>query len=125
MPQYVKQILDGTKKYEYRRSVPKNNFDTILIYSTFPDMRVVAMVDVKKVVCLPVKQLWNKTSRYSGISKSGFMNYFKNKQLGYAYELGKVRTLGNIKIDKFGIKHPPQNFIYMSVNEIKKAGIII
>lgn len=36
-PEYVEKIFSGIKKYEYRRSIFKNEaVDTIVIYSTSP-----------------------------------------------------------------------------------------
>ncbi len=125
MPDFVKNILNGTKKFEYRKSIPKNNFDTILIYSTYPDMKVVALVEVKNIIKLPVEKLWQKTKKYSGISKIFFKKYFKNRKIGYAYELGKIIKIRDKKITDFGVKHPPQNFIYMSINSIREMGINI
>ncbi|MBR6125336.1 ASCH domain-containing protein, partial [Candidatus Saccharibacteria bacterium] len=45
-PEYTSRILEGSKKYEFRRSVAKRKVDRILIYSTAPEMKVVAMVEV-------------------------------------------------------------------------------
>ena len=50
-PEYVHRILDCSKKYEFRRSVAKRKVDRILIYSTAPEMKVVAMVEVLDI-CL-------------------------------------------------------------------------
>lgn len=37
-PEYVYKILDGTKKFEYRRTVFKNkNVDSMVIYATLPE----------------------------------------------------------------------------------------
>lgn len=49
-PEYVRQILAGTKKFEFRRSVAKRNVDRILIYSTSPEMKVVGSVSVLGVL---------------------------------------------------------------------------
>ena len=40
-PEYTNRILEGSKKYEFRRSVAKRKVDRILIYSTAPEMKVV------------------------------------------------------------------------------------
>ena len=33
-PEYVKKIISGEKKWEFRKVLPKGRFDTIVIYST-------------------------------------------------------------------------------------------
>ena len=49
-PEYSNRILAGTKKFEFRRQVAKRHVDQILIYSTFPEMKVVASVAVLGVL---------------------------------------------------------------------------
>ena len=40
-PNHVENILNGTKRYEFRKKVCKRHVDKILIYSTTPIMKVV------------------------------------------------------------------------------------
>ena len=35
-PEYAKKIIDGTKKYEFRKRLAKHPVTKIIIYSTFP-----------------------------------------------------------------------------------------
>ncbi len=35
-PEYVKKIISGKKKYEYRTKVAKQDVDKIIIYETTP-----------------------------------------------------------------------------------------
>jgi len=43
-PEHVENILNGSKLFEFRKIRCKNNVDKIIIYATFPVMRVVAEV---------------------------------------------------------------------------------
>ena len=45
-PEYVDKILSGNKKYEYRKIKPKRKVDKMIIYSTYPIMKVVGEVEV-------------------------------------------------------------------------------
>ncbi|MDE5767136.1 MAG: ASCH domain-containing protein [Malacoplasma sp.] len=45
-PEYVKNILKGIKKYEYRTKLPKEKISKIIIYCTSPIKKVVAEVDI-------------------------------------------------------------------------------
>ena len=45
-PNHVENIMNGTKRYEYRKVACKRQVDKILIYSTNPIMRVVGEADV-------------------------------------------------------------------------------
>ena len=49
-PEHVDNILAGTKKFEFRKTKCKEKIDSIIIYSTFPIMRVVAEVEVKDII---------------------------------------------------------------------------
>ena len=124
MPKYVKQILNGNKKFEYRKSIPKNKFDTILIYSTVPDKKIVAIAKVEKTLKLSIKELWDTTKKYGGISKKSFFEYFKNRKIGYAYKLGKIKKINKF-ISDINIKHPPQNFMYVKFNKLNELGVHI
>ena len=61
-PEFSRKIFEGSKKYEFRRSVAKRKVDRILIYSTAPEMKVVAMVEVLGVLKDSPKKLWEKTA---------------------------------------------------------------
>jgi predicted transcriptional regulator len=68
-PTHVKNIINGTKKFEYRTRVAKLTIDSVIIYSTFPTMRVVAEVEIKGILEFSPEELWNLTKEYSGIDK--------------------------------------------------------
>ena len=67
-PEYVEKILDGTKKYEYRKRLAKAESSTILIYSTSPVMKVVAKAEITGTICAAPSTLWEKTKGNAGIS---------------------------------------------------------
>jgi len=46
-PEYVEKILSGEKKYEFRKINPKRKVDKLIIYETYPLMKVVAEAEVK------------------------------------------------------------------------------
>ena len=45
-PEYVEGILNGTKKYEYRRMIAKKEVKSLVIYSTWPIKEIVGEVEV-------------------------------------------------------------------------------
>ena len=49
-PNHVENILNGTKRYEFRKRVCKRHVDKILIYSTTPVMKVVGEAEVEDVL---------------------------------------------------------------------------
>ena len=75
-PEYVAKILDGTKKYEYRKRLAKAECSTILIYSTSPVMKVVAKVEIIGTICAAPSTLWEETKSNAGISRKNTGNIF-------------------------------------------------
>lgn len=115
-PEHVKNIINGSKKYEYRTKAAKSDVNKILIYETVPVKKVVAEVDILEVIMLPPEELWNQTKLFSGITKEFFDEYFKEREVAYAYKLGKVKVFDKPKeLIEFGIKSAPQSFVYISV----------
>lgn len=113
-PEHVQNIISGTKKYEYRKVVARQDVSSIIIYETSPIKQVVAEAEIREVLILPPEKLWEKTKKYSGISKDFFDKYFLNREKGYAYKLGKVTVYNKPKaLSDFGIKYAPQSFIYL------------
>ena len=106
-PEYVRKILEGSKKYEFRRSVAKRKVDRILIYSTAPEMKVVAVVEVLGILKDSPKKLWEKTHAHAGISRPKFMDYYANRSVAYAYQLGELQKFDTPKtLAEYGISAP-------------------
>ena len=114
-PQYVEKIISGEKKYEYRTKAAKQDINKIIIYETKPIKKIVAEVEILDVVIASPNELWNQTKEHSGITKSFFDDYFKDRQIAYAYKLGKVQVYEQPKsLIDFGLKRAPQSFAYVN-----------
>lgn len=114
-PEYVNDILNGVKKYEYRRVKPKRkDISKLVIYSTSPVKKVVGEVEVIEILDLPPEELWKRTSCDSGISKSFYDKYYDGKEKAYAFKLGNVIQYEIPKnLDDVGIDFVPQSFLYL------------
>ena len=114
-PEHVENIINGTKKYEFRRVKCKRKIDKILIYATSPIKMIVGEADVLDVIEDSKERVWEATSTYSGISEQFFYEYYFDKQQAVAYKLGKVNTFSNpVSLDSVGIKVAPQSFVYLA-----------
>ena len=112
-PRHVNNIINGSKRYEYRTRIASKDANKLLIYETAPIKKVVAEVDVIEVLSLDPNTLWEQTKDYSGISKEFFGEYFKNRSVAYAYKLGKVKVYDEPKsLIEFGLRTAPQSFAY-------------
>jgi len=113
-PEYVDSILEGSKRFEFRRRRPIRDVDTVIVYATEPVGRVVAQFSVKDIVHLPLAELWRKTRRYAGISEATFIQYFDGLDSGYAYTIDEVTVYDTaFDIAKLNVATPPQSFCYL------------
>lgn len=113
-PEHVENIINGSKKYEYRTKAAKEDINKIFIYETVPVRKVVAEVKIEEVIMLTPEEMWKKTKSKSGITKEFFDNYFYGRNYAYAYKLGKVKVYSKPKeLIDFGLKCAPQSFVYI------------
>ena len=113
-PEHVDNIKKDKKLYEFRKIQCKEKVDKIVIYSTFPVMKVVGEADVDDVIVDKPESVWDITSEYSGITKLFFDKYYKNKDKAVAYKLSNVIKYEQPKsLSNYGIKCAPQSFVYI------------
>lgn len=115
-PEFAEKILDGTKKFEFRKGIFKNSeITTVVIYATMPVGKVVGQFSIDEILTNDPESLWIKTKRYAGISKKFFDSYYSGRDRAYAIKVGQVErfevplplsSLGD------GIK-APQSFLYL------------
>lgn len=114
-PEHVENIINGSKKFEYRTKAAKSDVKKILIYETVPVKKIVAEAEIEEVLMLPPEELWEQTKNQSGISKSFFDTYFNGRSVACAYKLGKVKVYEQPKeLIDFGLKSAPQSFVYIN-----------
>ena len=113
-PEHVENIVNGTKKYEYRTRAAKQDVNKILIYETVPVKKIVAEAKIEEVLMLPKEELWSKTKHQSGISKEFYDLYFDGREVAYAYKLGKITVYKKPKeLIDFGLRCAPQSYAYV------------
>jgi len=114
-PEHVENILNGSKKVEYRKAKCRSDVDKILIYSTFPVKKVVGEVDLLEVIEDLPDNIWRLTAEDAGITKSFFDKYYKNRSKAFAFKLGEVTKYEEpFNLSDLGINFAPQSFIYIS-----------
>lgn len=113
-PQHVENIMNGTKKYEFRKRACKRHVDKILIYSTNPVMKVVGEAEVEDILIEDPESLWKKTQKNSGIDKAFFDKYYIDREQAGAYKLRNVVKYEEPKkLKDYGISSAPQSFQYI------------
>ncbi len=115
-PEYVEKILQGEKKFEYRKRLAKEDVSYIYVYSTAPSMKVVASVHIEGHLSDSPTALWEKTKAAAGISRAKFRDYFRGCKTAYAYKLDKVEVFESPKnLSDFGVAVAPQSFVYIKI----------
>jgi predicted transcriptional regulator len=115
-PEYVDRILAGTKKYEYRKRLARSNSSVLLIYSTYPIMKVVAKVEILGTICAAPSTLWEQTKSNAGISRKKYREYFHGCKIACAYELGKVEIFDPPRdLSDYNVIFAPQSFLYVDI----------
>lgn len=114
-PEYVEKIFDGTKKYEFRKSLfKKNDVKYVVIYASAPIKRVVGEFEIKNVFSDDVDVIWNRTKKYSGITKAFYESYFQNRKKANAIQIGNIKKYEKTKLlSDYNIKQAPQSFCYI------------
>lgn len=113
-PEHVENIMNGNKKFEFRKVRCRPDVDKIIIYATSPVMKVVGEADVIDVIVDLPEQVWKQTSEFAGISKLFYDRYYQNKEVAVAYRLGQVRKYESpLALADFGINFAPQSFVYV------------
>lgn len=113
-PEHVANIINGTKKFEYRTKAAKCDIGKIIIYETTPVKKVVAEAEIIDVLMMSPDELWAETKDASGITKQYYDSYFKNRNVAYAYKLGAIKVYKRPRgLDEFGLRFAPQSFVYV------------
>ena len=114
-PEFANKIFNGTKKFEFRRTLfKKKEVSKIVVYASAPISKVIGEFEIENIVHENLTALWNKTSKHSGISLKYYSDYFQGKEAGYAIEVKNPRKYEEqlcIK-ENYGIR-PPQSFAYL------------
>ncbi len=86
-PEFVREIFQGRKKYEYRKNIFTKHVTKVLVYSTKPEGMIVGEFSVRAILNDTPEKLWEKTSAVSGITKEFFDQYFEGRDKGYALQI--------------------------------------
>lgn len=120
-PEYVEEIMNGSKKFEYRKRIFKKDVEAVIIYSTMPVGKIVGEFKIERIINDTPEELWNQTFTYSGISKKYFTEYFSDREEGFAIQ---IKDLLKYEIpitpkDVFSHFVAPQSFMYVDSNAIQ------
>lgn len=116
-PAYVEKIINGSKKYEFRKVIFRAplEIEKIFIYSSSPVKKIIGTFTIGKIIKGTPKELWNQCSDFAGIKNECFFNYFWNKQQGFAIKIENLKIFSK-SIDPYSLItdfKAPQSFCYI------------
>lgn len=114
-PEFADKIFNGTKKYEFRKSIFKNkDVDTVVVYASSPCKYIIGEFKIDTILCDNVDSIWKQTHDFSGVSEKFFRMYFANKTSAYAIKIGYVTKFKTPKqLSDYHISHAPQSYVYL------------
>lgn len=86
-PEFTKRIEVGEKNYEFRKYIPKEEFDKLYVYETVPTCSLKYIITIDKIVKYPNK------IKEKGYGNDDFNNGLKKSK--FAYHILKVEKLDN------------------------------
>ncbi len=91
-PKYVEKILDGEKRYEFRKTSFKNpeEVEKIYIYSTSPEKKIVGYFVLDEIIEDEPENLWERCKTHSGVEKEEFFEYYRGKEKGVAMKINRI-----------------------------------
>lgn len=115
-PYFCQLILDGQKRYEYRKRVfTMMDVDKVYIYASKPISKIVGCFTIKRIISDTPSMIWSQTHEQGGISKKQFLDYFKGHSVAHAIEIHEVVEL-DIPINPKEVIQgftAPQNYCYV------------
>ena len=107
--------MDGTKKFEFRKTLFKRrDIKRIIIYASSPVQAVIGEFTIEKILTNDVENIWLETKRGAGISKEYYQEYFSSRDTANAIEVGRYKRYDKPKkLSDFNLSHAPQSFAYV------------
>ncbi|MGX7108890.1 ASCH domain-containing protein [Facklamia miroungae] len=116
-PEFVEEIMEGRKKFEYRKNIFKRpDVSSVVVYATKPYGKVVGEFEIERIIKEKPNKLWELTQDFSGITQKFFDEYFKDRKTGFAIQIRKFIEYDepmDLKNYDNRIKTAPQSFLYL------------
>ncbi|MFM5379495.1 ASCH domain-containing protein [Aeromonas dhakensis] len=115
-PEFAELILDGEKKFEFRKRIFKDkSVRKVIIYATKPVGRVIGEFDIGEILSSKPNELWDTTKKHAGISRDFFESYFLDKNIGFAIAVKNPKRYDEPMLlgDFLPGAIPPQSYRYV------------
>lgn len=95
-PEFAHKIINGEKNIEFRKKFSNQNVETIVIYSSSPEQKIIGFAKIDSIVIDTPDSLWNQFSHQGGIDKNRFYTYFYGKVIKELIRNAKISTFFRI-----------------------------
>lgn len=114
-PKYVKSIVSGEKKVEYRKRLFKHLPCRIYIYESSPVKRIIGYFEYAGYYSGVPDEVWKISCEYAGVDYDTFSNYFADAELAYALKIDKLVIFSKPVSPEsiFDEFKAPQSFFYV------------
>ena len=113
-PEYVRLMVEGAKRVEFRRTAFARPVTHIVVYSTTPEKRLVGYFEVADVDRDSPTSLWRKHKNSSGISRERLFEYFKGGRHAVAIIMGAFYSFKKeLSLEDIGVFAPPRSYRYL------------
>jgi len=116
-PEFAERIFDGSKRFEFRRSVFRDrSVRTVVLYVTQPVGMIMGEFDVARIITETPASLWERTAAFAGISREFFDRYFEGRSTASAIEVAEARRFASPVEPASAIENftAPQSHMYVS-----------
>ena len=122
-PIYAQKLVDGEKKYEFRKSAIRSDLTHIIIYASSPVKRIIGIAEVSGVTVASPSAIWTKSKHAAGIERKAYDEYFHDKTKAYSIEIKKIiplkKAIALAELEN-GFK-VPQSFSYVDPQFYRKV----
>lgn len=111
-PQFVKEIVAGRKRFEFRKAVFKQHVDKVYVYASAPVSKIVGEFEPVDILAGEPAKIWAETKAFSGITEKFYKEYFRGKTKAYAIVIQNFKLYDKALPLPKGI-HAPQSYCYV------------
>lgn len=114
-PEFALKIFDGSKRFEFRRSIFKNrDIKKVIVYASSPVGKIIGEFEIEEILHEELPILWSKTKNHAGTNEEKFRKYFSDKSKGYAIQITNAKRYDEpMLLNHFMVSSPPQSFMYI------------
>ncbi|ETR67813.1 MAG: hypothetical protein OMM_11183 [Candidatus Magnetoglobus multicellularis str. Araruama] len=113
---WVKKILDGEKKYEYRRIFIEES-SRVFIYASGKIKGICAFAEFEKPIIGTVEEIALINAKDVNPNRDGIYRYFGNRKKCFAIPIKNYQRMETISLDDLRLNFdkfsPPQSYIYL------------